>query len=44
MILDWENTSPKQVEIPFKPARIILQDFTGVPTVVDIARMGNGMK
>jgi aconitase A len=24
-ILDWENTSPKQVEIPFKPARVILQ-------------------
>jgi aconitate hydratase len=24
-ILDWENTSPRQVEIPFKPARVILQ-------------------
>lgn len=24
-ILDWEKTSPKQVEIPFKPARVILQ-------------------
>lgn len=24
-IIDWENTSPKQVEIPFKPARVILQ-------------------
>lgn len=24
-ILDWENTSPKQVEIPFKPARVLLQ-------------------
>ncbi|CAF1809829.1 BnaC04g06410D [Brassica napus] len=28
-ILDWENTSPKQVEIPFKPARVLLQVFTG---------------
>ena len=24
-IIDWENTSPKQVEIPFKPARVLLQ-------------------
>lgn len=27
-ILDWANTSQKDVEIPFKPARVILQDFT----------------
>jgi aconitate hydratase len=27
-ILDWNNTSKKDVEIPFKPARVILQDFT----------------
>ena len=26
-ILDWEKTAPKQVEIPFKPARVILQVF-----------------
>jgi aconitate hydratase len=38
-ILDWVKTSPKQVEIPFKPARVILQDFTGVPAVVDLAAM-----
>lgn len=38
-ILDWENTSTKDVEIPFKPARVILQDFTGVPAVVDLASM-----
>jgi aconitate hydratase len=38
-ILDWERTAPKQVEIPFKPARVILQDFTGVPAVVDLAAM-----
>ncbi|KAG2554930.1 putative aconitate hydratase, cytoplasmic [Panicum virgatum] len=36
-ILDWENSAPKQVEIPFKPARVLLQDFTGVPAVVDLA-------
>ncbi|CAN6321546.1 unnamed protein product [Urochloa humidicola] len=38
-ILDWENSAPKQVEIPFKPARVLLQDFTGVPAVVDLACM-----
>ncbi|RVX08432.1 Aconitate hydratase 3, mitochondrial [Vitis vinifera] len=42
-IIDWENTSPKQVEIPFKPARVILQDFTGVPAVVDLACMRDAM-
>ncbi|KAK9062047.1 hypothetical protein SSX86_019231 [Deinandra increscens subsp. villosa] len=42
-ILDWEKTSPKKVEIPFKPARVLLQDFTGVPTIVDLAGMRNAM-
>ncbi|KAL2328350.1 hypothetical protein Fmac_021777 [Flemingia macrophylla] len=42
-ILDWENTSKKQVEIPFKPARVLLQDFTGVPAVVDLACMRDAM-
>jgi len=38
-ILNWEETAPKLAEIPFKPARVILQDFTGVPAVVDLAAM-----
>ncbi|XP_020254586.1 aconitate hydratase, cytoplasmic-like isoform X1 [Asparagus officinalis] len=42
-IIDWENTSPKQVEIPFKPTRVLLQDFTGVPSVVDLACMRDAM-
>lgn len=29
-IIDWENTSPNQVEIPFKPARVLLQVPNGV--------------
>jgi aconitate hydratase len=41
---DWEKTCPQQVEIPFKPARVILQDFTGVPAVVDLAAMRDAMK
>lgn len=32
-IIDWENTSPKQVEIPFKPARVILQVLSGVDRI-----------
>ncbi|XP_051126120.1 aconitate hydratase, cytoplasmic [Andrographis paniculata] len=42
-IIDWEKTSGKQVEIPFKPARVLLQDFTGVPAVVDLACMRDAM-
>ena len=38
-ILSWEKTSNEDVEIPFKPARVLLQDFTGVPAVVDLAAM-----
>ncbi|XP_024384493.1 putative aconitate hydratase, cytoplasmic [Physcomitrium patens] len=43
-ILDWKVTAPKQVEIPFKPARVILQDFTGVPAVVDLAAMRDAIE
>jgi len=43
-ILNWEVNSQKDVEIPFKPARVILQDFTGVPAVVDLAAMRDTMK
>lgn len=34
----------QSVEIPFKPARVILQDFTGVPAVVDFAALRDAMK
>uniref|UniRef100_A0A8R7PNK0 Aconitase/3-isopropylmalate dehydratase large subunit alpha/beta/alpha domain-containing protein n=1 Tax=Triticum urartu TaxID=4572 RepID=A0A8R7PNK0_TRIUA len=42
-ILDWENSATKQVEIPFKPAHVLLKDFTGVPAVVDLACMRDAM-
>jgi aconitate hydratase len=42
-ILDWTKTSSESVEIPFKPARVLLQDFTGVPCVVDLAAMRDAM-
>ena len=40
----WNATKPLQVEVPFKVARVILQDFTGVPAVVDLAAMRSAMK
>ena len=35
----WNAKSPNPVEFPFKPARVIMQDFTGVPAVVDLAAL-----
>ena len=43
-ILSWSPRSKKIKEIAFKPARVILQDFTGVPCVVDLAALRSGMK
>ncbi|MGN6136618.1 MAG: aconitate hydratase AcnA [Aureliella sp.] len=40
----WNAAQPAQVEIPFMPARVVLQDFTGVPAIVDLAAMRVGMK
>ena len=40
----WNAKSPAAREVPFKPARVILQDFTGVPAVVDLAAMRAAMK
>ncbi len=39
----WDHTKPMDVEIPFQPARVILQDFTGVPCVVDLAALRSAM-
>jgi len=35
----WDAKDPARSEIPWKPARVLLQDFTGVPCVVDLAAM-----
>ena len=40
----WNAAAPKDVELPFTPARVILQDFTGVPAVVDLAAMRGAVK
>ena len=38
-ILNWDSKSDRSTEISFTPSRVILQDFTGVPAVVDLATM-----
>ena len=41
---EWlENTGKAGKEIGFRPARVLMQDFTGVPAVVDLAAMRDGM-
>jgi aconitate hydratase len=40
----WNAARPAEQEIPFKPARVVLQDFTGVPCVVDLAAMRAAMR
>jgi len=45
-ILNWAETqaSGVSVEVPFRPSRVVLQDFTGVPAVVDFAAMRDAVK
>ena len=40
----WNAARPADVELPFMPARVILQDFTGVPAVVDLASMRTAVR
>jgi aconitate hydratase len=40
----WNAERPAEVELPFMPGRVILQDFTGVPAVVDLASMRAAVK
>jgi aconitate hydratase len=39
----WNAAAPAEVEVPFKPGRVVLQDFTGVPAVVDLAALRSAM-
>ncbi|RME81640.1 MAG: aconitate hydratase AcnA [Caldilineae bacterium] len=39
----WQPQEEKRKEMPFKPARVIMQDFTGVPGVVDLAALRSQM-
>ncbi|MCC9601058.1 aconitate hydratase AcnA [Stieleria sp. JC731] len=40
----WNAADPAKQELPFKPYRVVLQDFTGVPAVVDLAAMRSAMQ
>ncbi|KAM9808123.1 iron-responsive element-binding protein 2 [Neosynchiropus ocellatus] len=41
-ILDWQHQQSK-AEVPFTPARVLLQDFTGIPAMVDLAAMRDAL-
>ena len=42
-LVEYDAKDVGEVEIPFKPGRVVLQDFTGVPAVVDLAAMRSGI-
>jgi aconitate hydratase len=43
-IATWDAAAKPSAEIPFQPARVLMQDFTGVPAVVDLAAMRDAME
>ncbi len=43
ILSQWSRETAGTIEIPFLPARVLLQDFTGVPAVVDLAAMRSSM-
>ena len=43
-IASWQARETAEKEIPFQPARVLLQDFTGVPAVVDLAAMRSALQ
>src|SRR5579885_3540003 len=43
-VAQWLKTKTSEREVAFRPARVLMQDFTGVPAVVDLAAMRDAMK
>jgi aconitate hydratase len=43
-IASWDASAEPAIEIPFQPARVLMQDFTGVPAVVDLAAMRDAIE
>ena len=43
-IKDWLNTKKSKTEIAYRPARVLLQDYTGIPAVADLAAMRDTVK
>ena len=42
-IANWDENNPPQTEIGFSPTRVLMQDFTGVPAIVDLASMRDSL-
>ena len=42
-LANWNAAKPAEIEVPFKPGRVVLQDFTGVPAIVDLAALRSAM-
>src|SRR5680860_491775 len=42
-VLNWDASAEPDQEIAFRPARVLMQDFTGVPAVVDLAAMRDAL-
>ena len=43
-LLDWDPHAKSSAEVAFTPARVVMQDFTGVPAIVDLAAMRDAME
>ncbi len=43
-IMDWLNTKKSNTEIAYRPTRVLLQDYTGIPAVADLAAMREAVK
>ena len=43
-LANWNGSDPEQREIAYRPARVLMQDFTGVPAVADLAAMRNTVR
>jgi aconitate hydratase len=43
-VLNWKPEAEPETEIAFRPARVLMQDFTGVPAIVDLAAMRDAMR
>jgi aconitate hydratase len=43
-LINWDSQAQPDCEIAFRPARVLMQDFTGVPAIVDLAAMRDAMK
>ena len=42
-VAGWQPQAPERPSVPFMPARVVMQDFTGVPAVLDLAAMRDAL-